>query len=255
VGTALVTVGDIATVSGGDASTRARVARLDLAELKAREPGVTLGRRTVEYRLILAGVPARVTGAERTTVTVARRPVTVEEVTASARAELLRFHANPADPVAVELASPVVVKLPEVPRAERVVITGKPRGGPSATGRVQMDMNISAGGETLLSFPVHFTVRSLARAGSAQAGMTGPNGSVVPAAGAQLATAELLVQPRQRVQIEVRNGAIRATAVGEAQQAGRLGQTIPVQNVDSKKILSARVTGPGTVEIDLGGAP
>ena len=48
---------------------------------------------------------------------------------------------------------------------------------------------------------------------------------------------------------------VTATAAGEALQEGRLGQTIQVQNVDSKKTLLARVVGPGLVEIDLGGAP
>jgi flagella basal body P-ring formation protein FlgA len=54
--------------------------------------------------------------------------------------------------------------------------------------------------------------------------------------------------------MQVNVGGLRVTAAGEAQQAGRLGQTIPVQNVDSKKTLSARVVGPGAVEIDLGGS-
>ena len=179
VGKSVVTVGDVALVSGGDADTRARVARIDLAELKAREPGVTVGRRAVEYRLVLAGFePAavRVTGAERAAVTVARRAVTLEEVTAAARAEVLRPFTNPAEAVAVELAVPVVVKLPEVPADERVVVTGKARGRPGATGRVQVDMAVAVGGETLLSFAVHLEVRPVGRPGAAVV----PAGGVVP---------------------------------------------------------------------------
>jgi flagellar basal body P-ring formation protein FlgA len=255
VGRALVTLGDVATLTGGDASARASAARLDLAELTSREPSATIGRRAIEYRLALAGAEAHVTGAARVTVTVARRPLTVEEVTVAARAELLRFYVNPADPVTAELASPIVVKLPEVPSAEHAVITGKPRGAPGALGPVQMDMSISAGGETLLSFPVYFTVRALNPVQPA-GGFRGPGPSAAPASGtARFAPAENLIQPHQRVQMEVHSGALLVTAVGEAQQAGKLGQTIPVQNVDSKKVISGRVTGPGTVEIDLGGAP
>ena len=260
VGKSVVTVGDVALVSGGDADTRARVARIDLAELKAREPGVTVGRRSVEYRLVLAGFePAavRVTGAERATVTVARRAVTLEEVTAAARAEVLRPFTNPAEAVAVELAVPVVVKLPEVPADERAVITARPRGRPGATGRVQVDMAVAVGGETLLSFAVHLEVRPVGRPGAAVV----PAGGVVPpvplgaAGGTQFASAELLIRPRQRVEMRVTSGGLTVTAAGEAQQAGKLGQIILVQNVDSKKTVSARVTGPGTVEVDLGGAP
>lgn len=260
VGKSVVTVGDVALVSGGDADTRARVARIDLAELKAREPGVTVGRRAVEYRLVLAGFePAavRVTGAERAAVTVARRAVTLEEVTAAARAEVLRPFTNPAEAVAVELAVPVVVKLPEVPADERVVVTGKARGRPGATGRVQVDMAVAVGGETLLSFAVHLEVRPVGRPGAAvvPAGGVVPPVPLVAAGGTQFASAELLIRPRQRVEMRVTSGGLTVTAAGEAQQAGKLGQIILVQNVDSKKTVSARVTGPGTVEVDLGGAP
>ncbi len=260
VGKSVVTVGDVALVSGGDADTRARVARIDLAELKARDPGVTVGRRAVEYRLVLAGFePAavRVTGAERATVTVARRAVTLEEVTAAARAEVLRPFTNPAEAVAVELAVPVVVKLPEVPADERAVITARPRGRPGATGRVQVDMAVAVGGETLLSFAVHLEVRPVGRPGAAvvPAGGVVPPVPLVAAGGTQFASAELLIRPRQRVEMRVTSGGLTVTAAGEAQQAGKLGQIILVQNVDSKKTVSARVTGPGTVEVDLGGAP
>ena len=260
VGKSVVTVGDVALVSGGDADARARVARIDLAELKAREPGVTVGRRAVEYRLVLAGFePAavRVTGAERATVTVARRAVTLEEVTAAARAEVLRPFTNPAEAVAVELAVPVVVKLPDVPADERAVITARPRGRPGATGRVQVDMAVAVGGETLLSFAVHLEVRPVGRPGAAvvPAGGVVPPVPLVAAGGTQFASAELLIRPRQRVEMRVTSGGLTVTAAGEAQQAGKLGQIILVQNVDSKKTVSARVTGPGTVEVDLGGAP
>jgi flagella basal body P-ring formation protein FlgA len=57
------------------------------------------------------------------------------------------------------------------------------------------------------------------------------------------------------VKIQVVSGALTVTVLGEAQQDGRLGQNVLVQNVDSKKVLTARVTGPGVVEVELGGGP
>jgi flagella basal body P-ring formation protein FlgA len=54
--------------------------------------------------------------------------------------------------------------------------------------------------------------------------------------------------------MQVNSGGLKVAAVGEAQQVGKLGQTILVQNIDSKKMVSARVTGPATVEVDLGGS-
>lgn len=258
VGRAVVTLGDIALVSGGDDTTRARIGQLDVAELKSRDASVTVGKRTIEYRLLLAGFDAkevRVGGVERTSITVTRRTVTVEEVTAAARAEVLRQYQNAANPVTVELAQPVVVKLPEVPAAERVALVAKPRGKPGATGRIQVDMSVCAGGETLLSFAIYLDVQSLAPGAVAQAGGVSPRPEVTPVGGTQFASADVLIRPRQRVEMLVKSGGLRVSAVGEAQQSGKLGQTILVQNVDSKKVLSGRVTGPGTVEIDLGGAP
>ncbi|MBX9625896.1 MAG: flagellar basal body P-ring formation chaperone FlgA, partial [Gemmataceae bacterium] len=86
-----------------------------------------------------------------------------------------------------------------------------------------------------------------------------PTGGVVPAGGivpgappaARPAAAEMVIKPRDRVTMVVKLGASTVSAVGEAQQGGAVGQMIPVQNVDSKKTLTARVTGPGTVEVDL----
>ncbi|QJW98000.1 flagellar basal body P-ring formation chaperone FlgA [Frigoriglobus tundricola] len=257
VGRSIVTVGDVALISGGDAA-RDRVARTDVAELKARDAGTVVGRRAVEYRLLLAGFEpgaVRVTGAERAAVTAARRTVTVEEVATAVRAELGRQLPGGADAAVIELALPIVVKLPEVFADERLTITARPHGRPPVAGRVQMDTNIFANGEPLLALPVHLNLRP---AGAAPpAGVTGAPGAWPPApAGAPGADPNaILIQPRQRVEMLANGGGFKVTAIGEAQQAGRIGQTIPVQNVDSKRTVYARVTGPGTVEVDIGGAP
>ncbi|HEY1188604.1 MAG TPA: flagella basal body P-ring formation protein FlgA [Gemmata sp.] len=243
VGTTLVTVGDVARVTGGDAGTRERVAKIDLAELKARDHGAAIGRLSLGYRLELAGYDGnavRVVGAERVTVTQSRRTVTSEEVLAAARAELLRL--SPSTPgLAVELAQPIVVKLPEVPAYERVSITARPHG--STTGRVQMDVLITCGTEKLLGLAVHLNVKDPAR--------------VVQAVGMGVAANpnEVLVKARQRVEVSINSGGLKVIMVGEAQQDGRLGQTIQVLNTnpDSKKMVAAKVTGPGKLEIELGG--
>jgi hypothetical protein len=266
VGTPLVTLGDVATVSGGDDATRARVARIDVAEFKSRENAVAVGRKSVEYRLALAGFDAatvRVSGAEKADVTLSRRPVTAEEVVAAARGELFRHYPNP-ESLSIDLALPVVAKLPDVPLGATVTVTAKPHGKPPAAGRIQMDVSVSAGGETLLSLPVHLTVQPFGPLAPVPPlppdAPTAPSSAVVPptlppAAAPQPSPAgEVLVKPRQRVEIQVNSGGLKVTAVGEAQQPGKLGQTILVQNIDSKKTVSARVTGAGTVEVDLGGA-
>src|SRR5262249_17223631 len=162
VRTAVVTVADVARVSGGDEATRDRIARLDLADLKPREDSLTITRRVVEYRLQLAGFDPRqfqVTGAERTSVALSRRAVTVDEVVTAARAELLRRLAVPPESLSVELVRPLSVKLPEVPAGEPVTITAQPHGTLAASGRAQMDVVITAAGERVLSLGVLFEVK------------------------------------------------------------------------------------------------
>jgi len=65
----------------------------------------------------------------------------------------------------------------------------------------------------------------------------------------------VVIQPRQSVKILARLGSVNIVATGEAMQEGRVGQIIRVQNLDSKKIVPGRVTGPGTVEVETGGNP
>jgi flagellar basal body P-ring formation protein FlgA len=245
VGTMAVTVGDVATVTGGDTSTRAAAQALDLAELKVRQPSATVLRRAVEYRLRLAGIDARVSGPERVAVALTTRPLTSEEVLGAARAELFRAHANPADAV-IDLAVPITAKLPEIPVHERPSITAKPRGAPGPNGRVQVDVTVACGAEHLLSMAVQCDVRHL-RGGVQQAGAQVPVGG--------FATNEIAVKAGDPVEIRVSANGFTVTAKGTALHAGKMGQTVQVQNSESKRTVVGRVVGPRAVEVELGGAP
>lgn len=252
VRTALVAVGDVTKISGGTVVDRAAVSRLDLAEIPARDTAATVTRRYIETRLRLAGFdPSRVTvtGADRVTVTPERRAVTAEEVVVAARDELARLLPMPAGTVRIDLVQPVGAALPEVPLADQVTFTAKPRTKVSGLGRVQMDVVVSAGGERLMALGVYLEVKSAATAPPGDLRTRPGDGSAQPTGG------EVLVRARHRVSMTARIGEVKVTAVGEAQQDGRAGQTVLVQNIDSKKLVSAKVTGPGAVEVDLGGAP
>lgn len=64
-----------------------------------------------------------------------------------------------------------------------------------------------------------------------------------------------IIKARQVVKMLVPLGNVNVVARGEAMQEGKMGQVIRVQNVDSKKVVTGRVTGPDTVEVDPGGMP
>ncbi len=255
VGTSLVTVGDVTLLSGGDAGLRATISKLDLAEFKARDRSTAIGRRSVEYRLQLAGIDTaavRVIGAERVTVIPVRRPVTIEEVIAVARAESLR-HTGDTPDLTIDLAVPLVVRLPDVPANDRITITAKPRGKPGTTGRIQMDMTVVSNGETLLAFAIQLDVKSASRSNTGAIVRAGGTVPGMPADGVAIAPNEVLVRARQRVEVGIQSGELKVVMIGESQQDGRLGQTVFVQNPDSKKLIPAKVVGPGKLEVELGG--
>lgn len=299
VAAAVVTVADVARLSGGDPVTRTTIARLDLAELPARgDTGLTLTRRQVEFRLKLAGLAADeylLLGADRVTVAVARRAVTADEVTAAARDALRKRLPWPAEELSVEVVQPVAAKLPEAAADEDVSITAEPHAGTVNLGRTQMDVTIRVRGERRLAVPVVLDAKLIQPVAvllkPVQAGeplteqairverrpvdagrrhlsageLVGrkvtrplPAGHTLSAGDVEQPTATAeppLVRTRQRVTLTVTIGAMTVSAAGEALQDGKLGQTVRVQNADSKKVLTGRVSGPGTVDIDIGGGP
>jgi hypothetical protein len=60
----------------------------------------------------------------------------------------------------------------------------------------------------------------------------------------------VVIKSRDRVKMFARIGPAAVLAAGEAQQDGRLGQSIRLRNIDSSKIVTGRVLGPGTVEVE-----
>ena len=56
-----------------------------------------------------------------------------------------------------------------------------------------------------------------------------------------------------QVQVEVRNGAMRIYAVARAEQSGRVGDTIPLTNLQSSARFRARVDGRNKVSVSVAG--
>ena len=64
--------------------------------------------------------------------------------------------------------------------------------------------------------------------------------------------AEYAVRSRDKVQMTARKGPLVVVLRGaEAQQQGRVGEWINVKNLQSNRIVAAKVVGPGEVEIPL----
>lgn len=241
----VVTVGHVGTVVGS-AEAKKVVSAIDLAEMPVRDTFVTVTRRQVEVRLRLAGLAAdefRVLGSDRVTVTADRRPVPVEDVVIAAKAAILSRLPHPPEQVTLELAQPVTVKLPEVGKAEKVDIRAEPHTTAVRMGRQQVNVTIRTRGEQRLVTAVYLDAKLVGS--PAAAGLVQTVSGTAPAG-----PSPVLVTAGQKVKVGITFGEMRATVVGQSLEAGRIGQMIRVRNVDSNKVLTARVSGPGTVELE-----
>jgi hypothetical protein len=59
----------------------------------------------------------------------------------------------------------------------------------------------------------------------------------------------MLIRSGDRVTVSVSIGAVRAYGSGIASGSGRVGDTIRVLPTEGRRALTARITGPGTVEV------
>ena len=228
----VVTIGQAAKLTGGTAAAREKMAKLDLVE---RDDTESISRKLVRLRLRLAGFAeadftfADVTGTPNGT------SLTPEVVEEAARQELYRRLGSTPAEAYVDVVKPVVVKLPVTTATDVVELTAVPVGGAAKFGRSQVDVTIKVNGERKLTLPVFL-----------QASLT-----VVPGKG-EKASDEVVIKARSRVTMTVKMGDLKVQADGLAVESGKVGQSIRVENLDSKKVVVGVVVGPRAVEIDLG---
>jgi len=244
----IVCIADIADVNGGAELLRQRIAALDVTDLNAREPSSTITQRQLQFRLKLSGIEAtsfRIGGAHQSQVVAARRSISTEEIVLTAEAELRKKLPYTRDQVSVSLAQQLLVKLPDVYEFETLSVVAVPNAQPKP-GRCQMNVTISAPSIRQVTFPVHLEV-------SVPGQELQQTSAILPLEPVRMAPLnEILVKNRQRVSLVVKKGTLSISTVGEAQQDGKLGDTIKVLNIDSKKIVSGRISAMNTIEIDLG---
>ena len=166
VGDPRVAVGDVATVEGGAAALRQRIARLDLAELAEDRPAVVT-KEQVAFRIGLAGIdPAlfRVQGAARTRLTLQQHRVSEEEIETAARQAVLRRLPWPAEDVAFRLVKPLAGPVLVNGAGPDVRLEAEPRVGALPLGMVHLDVAISVRGARQRSVPVCLEVKAYQKA-------------------------------------------------------------------------------------------
>ena len=75
-----------------------------------------------------------------------------------------------------------------------------------------------------------------------------PTGTVITAAMARTPKAQVVIERNQTVVIKIERPGLVVTGMGKAMEQGKLGQCIKVRNIDSQRVILARVNEDGTVE-------
>ncbi len=283
VETSALALGTIAVVQASDEALEQRVAAIAMGRAPWSKEKLVVDRSTILGRLASHGVAAdavAVTGAERVVVTRPERIVPAKEVAAKARTflesvrpgspgcrwTLVREPEAQAVPTGPDLA--MEPRLAPHPVAGEARIEVLFRSGTEEVGRVAVPFRLDwphrvlvaardlAPGEAVSVENTCLETRFAPR--PEPAGAAPPYGQIVQrpiAAGTvvkdglvRAAVPARLIRRGEQVLMRIVGDGFQLTALGEALEDGRLGETIRVRNVDSKRVVAARVAPDGTVE-------
>lgn len=276
-----ISVGQVCIVFGQDAQRVAAAEKVQLSRAPLSREQMRVDRAMILGRLAacgFAGRDIRFSGSQEVIVTLNEQEIDASRLVAAAAA-MLNEKSPPAGEAQWWLSGevePIIIPSGPVVKLAAALVT-------AAEDRATVRVDIVADGKTRAGRDLTFTKAYLWRqvvarkdiaAGQAvteaeasvetmyrprpQQGWASPYGKTatraVPA-GAVIAQ-DLLAAPRPavvfernatvRVRVDLGGYAIMVKAV--ALSAGRVGETVPVQNIDSKRILTARVCPDGTVE-------
>jgi len=279
-----VRLGDVARLSGLASAERERLAAIDLGPAPAVGTGRLLPRAFLRSTLEAAGLPVGTVLRLPERLEVTRASAVLESSAQREAVEaVVRSHLGQVD----TLASVKVPNLPDVqvPAGATISVTvdRAPKGGRTVSTTlkvldgqvairtqqvvVQIDpltptwvLRADIGrGQAVTSNDVVSVMRPAseqpADAIRDSAELMGATARRDLAAGEPLVRRAVELQPMvargQRVTMVALGRGIRVSAVGEALAAGRQGETIRIKNLDSNKVVTGRVSGPQTVQMEL----
>jgi hypothetical protein len=251
----VVTLADVAVLSGGSSRVREKLARLDVADA-ATVGVVRLTQPEVRYRLLLAGYTDRqfqLQGSPITFLRVSCGEVSEKSLLEAARKVILQRLPGMVERLTLAPAEPIVVPAVSVGVGQRIRLQGYLPTGKVPLGRVSVAVAIFVNGERREVVPVHLDVAPRAEgAGESWRGLAQVPDSLTPVAIVNPTPTEgpVLIKNRDVVRMIANVGTASFVVSGEAMQDGRSGQAIRVRNVDSNKMVHARVVGTGIVEVD-----
>lgn len=285
VNDAVVRLGDVARFKGFTADARDTFAAIELGRAPAVGLGQFMPRAYIEARIREGGVPpgVRLRIPGRVEITRQARVIEGEALMERVRGAIVkRMPHDPNDVAGIDVPRLSDLKMPEGARVDVRFATGE-----DFDGAVVAELVVRDGKEVIRSrristrvdvFTTVYGVREAIRRGQklssadlveirvsraklARDVVARPEfidgamlrRSIEP--GEPIREAWLTIPPLvnrgDRVRMVAVRGALRLTARGEALSSGIEGAFVRVRNIDSKKIVSGRVTGPGMVEMEF----
>ncbi len=278
-----LTLGRVAVV-GGDQVLAAKAGEVVLGRLAMAGQTVVIDRPTILSRLASSNVPTgevTFTGAESVAVSQDTRVITGAKVAELAKAYLAQAAGDgqAADFEPIHIPQDVLLPLAK----ENVKFSPRLVSGP-AGGQARVEVSILSEGKTLTTREVVFRLKYRCRRAVATAdvaagevlteantkietvianrpeatGWRAPYGcaakrniaanTVVEQAMITAVERPVLVERNQNVVIRLDSPALLITATGKAMERGRAGDCIRIKNIDSQRVIIARVGEDGTVE-------
>lgn len=144
-----VTIGEVATVEGGETGLRTRIAALDLADAPDLGKTAQLTRELVAHRIRIAGIDAqrfRIQGAESVALTSRGRQISEHELVAAAKELLLTRLPWNAEDITIEQSGPIKGTVQVSGARDDVRLEARLRSPNIALGIVRVDVAILSKG-------------------------------------------------------------------------------------------------------------
>jgi flagella basal body P-ring formation protein FlgA len=250
----VVTLEQIAKLSGGPDTVRKRLAKLDVAEFRLGAAHATVLSEQVGFRLLLAGMSQaefRLTGAARALLVESDEPVTLRKILGVAE-QAVRERYPRAGAVSLTANRAIDVPLVAVGARDRVSLETRIRGSLPAIGSALVDVAILVNDKTREVVPVSVEVipaEAAIATGARDSGGVRTAHYTTPARSASPG-APPVIKAADTVKLIARIGSARVEALGEAQQEGRVGDIIRVRNVESNRVVHGRIEAGGIVVVE-----
>jgi flagellar basal body P-ring formation protein FlgA len=248
----IVTLDQIAKLTGGSEAQRKRLGKLDVLDFPVTASSRVATSDLVRFRLLLSGMEAtdfRLSGAKRTTIVEPDEPITFRRLLGVAEhAVRTGYPGNPG--AAMTAGKGIVVPLIDTHPTDRVRFEAVVKGTVPLSGRVGVDVSLLVNGKKREVVPFYLDIVPPAVAAKSSGTREQPVRTAANWTPGPVNSTPATIKAKDNVKLVVAIGDARIEATGEALEDGRIGQVIRVRNADSNRIVHGRVEASGIVAVE-----